>query len=155
MILWRLSNYATLDGIGGLYASGRWHSKGNPVVYCTLNPAAALLETLVHLEIDSEDRPDRFQVIKIEGPETLSQTRIEADALPAKWADNIAITQAIGDRWLSEQRSLLLLVPSVLVPETWNIVVNSRHAEANLLKITTRYEHAFDSRFFRARSELL
>jgi RES domain-containing protein len=148
VILWRVSNYATLDGTGGLFVSGRWHTKGRPVVYCTLNPSTALLETLVHMEIDSEDRPERFQVLKIEGPETLSRGRIEPDTLPPDWADDLGVTQSLGDQWLSEERSLLLEVPSALAPETWNVLVNPRHKEANLLKIALTYDHAFDVRFF-------
>jgi len=146
VILWRVSNYETLDGVGGLYVSGRWHTKGHPIIYCTLNPATALLETLVHVEIDSEDRPERFQVLRIEGPDTLPIEKIELVALPLDWAQDITFTQNIGDHWLSERRSLLLQVPSVLVPETWNVLVNPQHAEANLLKIAVRYEHAFDAR---------
>jgi len=148
MILWRVSNYQSLDGIGGLYVSGRWHTKGHPVVYCTLNPATALLETLVHIEIDSEDRPERFQVLRIEGPESLSIEKVEAGSLSPNWAEDINATQAIGDRWLSEKRSLLLQVPSVVVPETWNVLVNPLHVEINLLKIIAMYEHPFDSRLF-------
>lgn len=148
MILWRVSNYASLDGSGGLYVSGRWHTKGHPVVYCSENPATALLETLVHIEIDSEDRPQRFQMLRIEGPDMLSQEKIEAATLPADWPVNIAQTQRIGDCWLAEMRSLLLEVPSVLIPETWNVLVNPRHPEAGLLKIDTIYQHAFDARLF-------
>jgi RES domain-containing protein len=118
------------------------------VVYCTLNPSTALLETLVHMELDSEDRPDRFQVLKVEGPATLSLERIETDGLPTGREDDITATQVIGDQWLAEQRSLLLEVPSVLVPETWNVLVNPLHEEAKLLKIVATYEHAFDARFF-------
>ena len=134
--------------MGGLYVSGRWHTKGHPIVYCTLNPATALLETLVHMEIDSEDRPERFQVLRIEGPDTLSIERIEAAALATNWAEDLTSTQSIGDRWLSEGRSPLLHVLSVLVPETWNVLINPQHAEANRLKITMTYEHAFDARLF-------
>jgi RES domain-containing protein len=148
VILWRVSNYATLDGVGGLYVSGRWHTKGHPVVYCTLNPATALLEILVHMEIDAEDRPERFQMLKIEGPDTLSVEEIKPGALPSNWIEDLAFTQNLGDGWLSEAGSLLLKVPSVLVPETWNVVVNPRHAEASLLKVTMRYEHPFDARLF-------
>lgn len=148
MILWRVSNYANLDGVGGLYVSGRWHTKGHPVVYCTLNPATALLETLVHLEIDSEDRPERFQVLRIEGPDSLSFEQIEVSSLSPNWAADMSITQTIGDRWLTEGRSLLLQVPSVLVPETWNVLVNPQHAEATSLSIVATYEHAFDLRLF-------
>ena len=148
MILWRVSNYQSLDGAGGLYVSGRWHTRGHPVVYCTLNPATALLETLVHLEIDSEDRPERFQIMRIEGPDSLSLERPEDDSLSPTWAEDINTTQAIGDLWLSEKPSLLLQVPSVLVPETWNVLVNPQHSEAGLLEITAMYEHAFDARLF-------
>ena len=148
MILWRVSNYQSLDGVGGLYVSGRWHTKGHPVIYCTLNPATALLETLVHIEIDSEDRPERFQVLRIEGPESLSIEKVQADSLSPNWAEDMNATQAIGDRWLSEKRSLLMQVPSVLVPETWNVLVNPQHVEINLLKIIAMYEHPFDSRPF-------
>jgi RES domain-containing protein len=146
VILWRISNYQTLDGVGGLYVSGRWHTKGHPVIYSTLNPATALLETLVHIEIDSEDRPERFQVLRIEGPDSLSIEKVEAGSLYSNWADDMSITQTTGDRWLGEGRSLLLQVPSVLVPETWNMLVNPQHAEATRLKITATYEHAFDVR---------
>jgi RES domain-containing protein len=150
VILWRVSNYRTLDGTGGLYTSGRWHTKGHPVLYCSLNPSTSLLETLVHLEIDAEDRPDHFQLLRIEGPDSepdsLSIEKIEAESLPLNWTAEISATRSIGDRWLAERRSLLLQVPSVLVPETWNVLVNPLHAEANLLKITREYDHAFDPR---------
>ncbi|WP_155836914.1 RES family NAD+ phosphorylase, partial [Paraburkholderia mimosarum] len=43
MEFWRISNYADLRGIGGLRASGRWHYRGQPVVYLAENPALALL----------------------------------------------------------------------------------------------------------------
>ena len=147
MILWRVSNYRSLDGAGGLAVSGRWHSKGRPVVYCAWNPATALLETLVHMEIDAEDRPERFHVLRIEGPESLSIEKLETGALRRGWTEDIPYTQGVGDRWLAEGRSLLLDVPSVLVPETWNVLVNPLHTQASLLRITRVYEHPFDARF--------
>lgn len=100
------------------------------------------------MEIDSEDRPERFQVLKIEGPDVLTRERIDPNTLQPDWANDLSITQSLGDRWLAEGRSLLMEVPSVLVPETWNILVNPRHEEANLLKIALTYDHAFDVRFF-------
>jgi RES domain-containing protein len=100
------------------------------------------------MEIDSEDRPERFQVLRIEGPDSLSIEKAEVDSLPQNWAEDISITQTIGDRWLTEGRSPLLQVPSVLVPETWNVLVNPQHTEANLLTIAAIYEHAFDARLF-------
>ena len=100
------------------------------------------------MEIDSEDRPERFQVLRIEGPDTLLAEEVGMPGLPIDWAENVALTRNLGDRWLTEMRSPLLKVPSVLVPETWNVLVNVRHPEATLLKITMSYKQAFDARLF-------
>lgn len=148
MILWRISNYASLDGTGGLVVAGRWHTKGRPVLYCAQNPSTALLETLVHFEIDAEDQPEHFQVLRIEGPDKLSRESLDPRSLPAAWPSDLLATQSIGDQWLSSRRSLLLEVPSVLVPETWNVIVNPLHREFTKLRITRVYEHPFDTRFF-------
>ena len=55
--LWRIINYRSRDGAGGLLVSSRWHLRGRPVAYLTLHPTTALLETLVSMEIDAEDLP--------------------------------------------------------------------------------------------------
>lgn len=137
--MWRISNYASLDGTGGLLASGRWHSKGRPVVYCTEHPATALLENLVHIEIDAEDRPEQFQVLKISGPDSLSLDNVDKAELAADWRENLSKTQTVGDAWLSKGRSLLLKVLSVLVPETFNVLVNPMHRQARMLRIVKMY----------------
>ena len=149
MILWRVSNYGNLDGAGGLYVSGRWHTKGRAIVYCSWYPATALLETLVHIEIDLEDRPERVQILKIEGPDSVSIEKINTSEFPSGWPADWAITQQVGDAWLASRRTLLLEVPCVLAPETWNVLVNPLHPEANHLKIIAVYEHPLDARFFR------
>ena len=149
MILWRVSNYATLDGAGGLHVSGRWHTRGRPVLYCTWNPSTALLETLVHIEIDADDRPERVQVVKIEGPDSLPIERINTGELLQGWIENWSITRQIGDEWLASCRTLLLEVPCVLSPETWNVLVNPQHSQADGLKIVDVIDHPLDERFFR------
>ncbi len=147
--LWRVSNYASLEGTGGLYVSGRWHTKGHPVVYCSEDPSTALLETLVHIEIDSEDRPETFQVLKIESSGQVSIEQVNIAKLGAEWRDDLARTRNVGDEWLQSARSLLLEVPSVLVPERRNYLINPVHPEMKNLRITARYSHPFDQRFLR------
>lgn len=61
MFLWRISNHLSLAGKGGSRASGRWHTRGRRVVYCAENAAAALLEILVHFEIEIRDLPVRYR----------------------------------------------------------------------------------------------
>ena len=147
--LWRVSNYVSLEGIGGLYVSGRWHTKGHPVVYCSEDPSTALLETLVHLEIDREDRPEIFQVLKIESFEEVSIEQVEAAKLGREWRGDLPRTRSIGDEWLQSGRTLLFEVPSVLVPERRNFLINPEHPEIRNLRISARYSHPFDQRFVR------
>jgi RES domain-containing protein len=147
--LWRVSNYGSLDGIGGLYVSGRWHTKGHPVVYCSEDPSTALLETLVHIEIDAEDRPENFQVLKIESSQEVSIERVDVEKLGSAWRSDLARTRRAGDEWLQSVRSLLLEVPSVLVPERRNYLINPVHADMKKLWISARYTHPFDQRLLR------
>ena len=100
------------------------------------------------MEIDAEDRPKNFRLIQIEGPEGLSLRTVMPEELSENWPEDSVSTQRLGDRWLASRKSLLLKVPSVLIPETWNVVVNPLHPEAALLKISAGYQHAFDLRLF-------
>lgn len=152
MILWRVSKHATLDGAGSLLVAGRWHGKGHRVVYCSQNPSTCLLEALVHIEIDAEDLPEHFQMLQIKVSRRVAVERIAASSLPRGWQQDIAVTRAIGDKWLDSNRSLLLEVPSVLVPETWNVLINPNHRQARFLKIVKTYRHPFDSRLLRGQS---
>ncbi|SPF53511.1 RES domain protein (fragment) [Candidatus Sulfopaludibacter sp. SbA4] len=68
MILWRISNYSTPDGAGGLSAPGRWHLRGRRIVHCAPNPATALLEVLVHTRVDVDDVPANFRYLEIDAP---------------------------------------------------------------------------------------
>jgi RES domain-containing protein len=147
--VWRVTNYAFLKGTGGLYVSGRWHTKGRPVVYCSEDPSTALLETIVHIEIDAEDRPETFQVLKIESSQEVSIEQTDTAQLGSEWRSNLARTRNLGDEWLESGRSLLLEVPSVLVPERRNYLINPAHPEMKNLRITARYSHPFDRRFLR------
>lgn len=147
--LWRVSNYASLEGIGGLYVSGRWHTKGHPVVYCSEDPSTALLETLVHLEVDAEDRPENFQLLKIQSSDPVSIERVDILGLGNNWPLNLRATRRIGDEWLRSLRTALLQVPSVLVPERVNYLINPRHPQAGTMRITARYTHPFDGRLLR------
>lgn len=117
------------------------------MVYCTFNPATALLETLVHMEIDEGDRPARFQVLKIDAPDETSRERVDVPGLANGWEHDLNVSQQLGSEWLVSRRNCLLEVPSVLVPETWNVLVNPVHPEAAGLKIIQVYQHAFDARF--------
>lgn len=142
MILWRISNYADLKGVGGLRAGGRWHFPGQPVVYLAEHPALALLEVLVHHEVSKiEDLPRNYQLLKVEVDDAVAIASI-AD-LPADWKQNAGWSKRAGTEWLSVRSSLLLKVPSVLVPYASNYVFNPSHPDAEKARIleAERVEH--------------
>ena len=151
MRVWRISNYDTLDGAGGLRASGRWHSRGRTIVYCAPNPATALLEVLVHAEIDLDDIPASYRYLEIEIPDRVSAEVLETRSLPTDWSSQVAATRAAGDEWLASRRSAVLAVPSVIVPETRNFLLNPEHPEAAHIEVVRSYTHPFDARLASAR----
>lgn len=135
-----------LDGGGGLRVSQRWHTRGRPVVYCAPNPATALLEVLVHLEIDVDDLPTQYRFLKIEAPDTITIEHVERTALPSDWLENSLATRRIGDTWLQSRRTALLEVPCVLVPETFNLLLNPLHPDATQVRIVEVIEYPLDTR---------
>ena len=149
MVLWRISNYADLLGIGGMNASARWHTAGKPVVYLAESPSSALLEILVHLEVDEEHRPDSYQLLKVKVDDRVSSREISLGDLPRNWSTDEETTQPIGDSWLAGSSSALLRVPSAITPETWNWILNPRHTDANKVKIVAKGKYPYDWRLFR------
>jgi RES domain-containing protein len=149
VILWRISNHISLDGAGALKASGRWHSRGRRIVYCAGSPAAALLEILVHFEIELPDLPARYRLLKIAVPDEASVERMTVADLPVDWIENTTATQVIGDTWIAEGRSLLLAVPSAVVPATENVLINPAHPDAARVRIDGTSEHVIDPRLIR------
>jgi len=147
--LWRISNHLLLDGKGGLKWPGRWHSAGRRVVYCTQSPAAALLETLVHFEVALELLPRRYRLLKIRVPDDPRVERLEVGALPDHWIEREDTTQTIGNAWLAGGFSPLLLVPSAIVAETTNVLINPAHADAAAIELVGTSDHVIDRRLIR------
>jgi RES domain-containing protein len=146
MLLWRISRHLDLSGKGGLKAGGRWHLAGFPVVYTAESPAGALLESCVHTT--AEDAPTTYTLLKIEGPDLITE-EIASDSLPVGWTALLSVTQGMGTDWLKSRRSAMLRVPSALVPETMNCLLNPLHPDAAQFCIEQVYEYPFDLRLKR------
>ena len=119
------------------------------MVYCAQTPAAALLEILVHFEIEVRDLPARYRLLKLEAPDDLEVEQVSRDQLPTDWVERTDATRATGDAWLAKNRSPLLLVPSAVVPETYNILLNPAHPDADRIVIAQVSDHAIDPRLLR------
>lgn len=102
--LWRMSNYPDLNGTGGLYAAARWHFEGHRVVYLADSPSTALLETLVHLEVNETTYPDPRKLLEILVPEDCGILELK---LPEgnTWIEDLRVTQELGTEWLRSMAS--------------------------------------------------
>jgi RES domain-containing protein len=143
MVLWRISPFHDLNGEGGLLFSARWHTAGLPVVYLADSPAGALLEICANTSAD--DLPSTFTLLKVTGPDTPVEEMLVSD-LPLGWVIAFEFTRGIGTAWLKSQQSALLCVPSALVPETGNYLLNPLHPDAGFFQIERSYEYPFDLR---------
>src|SRR5262249_53001753 len=146
MRLWRISNHASLSGDGGLLASARWHSRGRRIVYLADHPASALLEVMVHLEVDAADLPSHYQLLGIELPADVAVDVVEENSLPSDWRQQVGITRMRGDQWLAEGTAALLRVPSSIVPEAVNYLLNPARPDAILITIASALRAPFDPR---------
>lgn len=150
MVLWRITNYAVLDGAGGLRASGRWHTRGRRVVYLSSSPSSALLEILVHLEVPVGDLPRSYNLLEINVPDEVVVEDVEEIVrLPEDWTNSQAVTQRLGDSWLNRNSGALLKVPSALAPHTSNFLMNPRHPDAARITIASIGQHPIDERLLR------
>ena len=157
MRLWRIATETRshpahdLSGGGAAKYPGRWNDAGEAVVYAAPSLALAVLETAAHL--DNGGFPLNRFVIEIDVPDSVwaLHERLEMATLPSAWSA-IPAGQAsvkLGSRWLASQRSPILLVPSVIVPEERAALINPQHPLA--AQISTTVLRAFDyNRLFRA-----
>ncbi len=148
MRLWRISNHADLQGVGGLRASARWHSRGRPVVYLAESPPGALIEILVHQEIPSPGAlPDSYRLLTIEVEDAVGSE--DCPPLPPDWRDRVDVTRALGDGWLARGATALLRVPSAIMPEVRSVLLNPLHLDASKARIVEDRIVPFDPRLFK------
>lgn len=142
MTLWRISQHADLSGVGGLYAGGRWHSRGQAVVYLADHPASCLLEMLVQgARLDAF--PVAYQCLRVDAVDV---PIADVSGLPYRWRDEIRATRALGDAWLRSAATALLRVPSVIVPESSSYLLNPAHPDAARCQISSVIRFPLDPR---------
>jgi RES domain-containing protein len=136
---------AAFDGTGARDYPGRWNLAGTPLVYAAGSRPLAILEVLVHTDSDLIPRQWLYEV---EISEKVSLERWPANRLPPGWArvPPVLLTQEIGTRWVAEQRSCILQVPSVVSAGDFNYLLNPKHPDFSKLAISKPLPFRFDPR---------
>ena len=146
---WRITKHkhvkSAFTGEGARLFGGRWNSPGTPIIYVAQSQSLAVLEVLVHL--DSTAILEKYALLRIDFDES-NVRDLNRSALPSSWRADPppAETQAIGDEWAAAGKSVVLRVPSTLVPGESNFLLNPEHPEFKTLKIFKPQLFQFDPR---------
>ncbi len=137
-----------LRGLGAKVTGGRWNRAGLPVVYCAESISLAAMETLVHLGAGT--LPLNRYLVSVEIPEAIWLRRqiLPLQAAPVGWdaLPTGKVSLDFGDGWLSLLASVVLVVPSIVVPEECNILINPQHPDATGLTATKLRKWRYDER---------
>ncbi len=128
-------------GDGARAYGGRWNHPGVPMVYTAQTRALAALESLVHF--GGEERKVSFVAFEIEIPERLA-IHVAESSLPRGWRSEepSSSTQGLGSDWQASGRSAALVVPSVIVPQEYCVLINPEHPDID--KILVNYPEPFE-----------
>lgn len=150
MIVYRitLSNFANdLSGTGSSFLGARWNKQGTFMLYCASNVSLASLEVLANSQTIYDIETLKLVIINI--PETVSINILEEESLAKDWTQNIHYSQNVGTNWLKKSNSLVLSVPSAVVPIDKNILINPAHPDFHKVEIIDMVDYHFDNRLFK------
>jgi RES domain-containing protein len=106
---------------------------------------------LVNLELDPGRLPGSYTMLKADAPDDIALRGVELASLPEGWRDDPAISRGLGDDWLAGAESALLEVPSAILPDTFNVLLNPQHPEAGRIRVVWQRAYPYDRRFFKVR----
>ncbi len=155
--LWRIASDAPayeahdLSGKGAEMTGGRWNAKGLPVVYASFTQALACLETVVHL--GAGGLPLNRYLVRIEVPDAVwaQAEPVDLTALAIGWdaAPPGKVSIDFGTVWLASRRSPLLIIPSAIVPDERNVLINPRHPASASVTAAKVRKWLYDPRLIR------
>ena len=149
MIVWRITKkkYA-LDriGVGAMKVGGRWNSIDVPIIYTGMSVEIAALEKLVHI---SDELPDDLVLtsISLPGNDTL-YWNVPLNALPKCWSDmpSSTVAQKFGNDFIATGKYLGIIVPSAVIPEGRNMLINPNHPQFKHAEFTVVRDFNYDGR---------
>lgn len=139
--------FPIFDGTGARLVGGRWNSPGRPLIYAAETFAGALLEVLVHANLGRV--PKTHVVVEITIPDSISLELSRAEDFRSWDAEDQIASRAFGDQWLAEQRSAVLLVPSMVTHgRERNVLINPDHPDFVHIIASKPQSVGWDKRLF-------
>lgn len=137
-----------MNGTGAKLSGGRWNSIGTPMIYCASSIALATLETVAHIR--NNPLPFNRFLVQVDVPDDVWAARTILNPLPGGWDSLPAglTSSKAGEAWITDGASSILVVPSVIVPDEYNFLINPAHSDTSKITATTLRKWNYDPRFF-------
>jgi len=134
-----------VSGTGARLYGGRWNHKGTGLIYTSESRSLATVEYLVHVPFTI--KPSGLSIVTLDISDTVSYSEISQSDLPDDWKNYPApLTLAdIGTDWAMGNHSLLLRVPSAVIPYELNYLINPLHPDMKYVSIFQVDDYTFDS----------
>lgn len=140
-----------LSGAGAKLSGGRWNRPGNAMLYCATNISLAVLETFIHLKAGG--LPLNRYLVEFTIPDDV-WARAASMPAPPGGCDAIPAGRGsldAGDAWLKGRQSALMVVPSVILAEDCNVLINPLHPDAQRITAGKTRKWVYDPRLMRSR----
>lgn len=145
----KASHIRDLSGSGARLYGGRWNRKGIPVIYTSESRSLATVEYVVHVPLSIV--PKDLRIVCLEIPDEIAPEEISIADLPGRWQDYPAPPELaeIGTQWALAKKQLLLRVPSAVVENEFNILINPVHPQSARVRISRVERCTLDKRLLR------
>jgi RES domain-containing protein len=146
MIVFRICKKEYSQTLRASGYAGRWNTKGTFVIYTAESRSLACLENLVHRS--GEGNNAIYKVMQINIPDAIKIEAIDPKNLNKNWTkiDNIYKTQLMGSNWLKNLSTVILKIPSSIIKNEFNYLLNPNHPDFKKIKIQLVDDFEFDSR---------
>jgi RES domain-containing protein len=150
-LVWRLAQpefASELHGEGNTITGARWNSPGAGVLYASFNLSLCVLESYVHLPSPLRVDLPEMTAIRIEFPDEGRLSAIDLPDLPSDLASRKAEARCrqLGDAWLAGRETLVCTMPSIVIPQEHNVMINPAHPLMAKVRIVSTERFRFDAR---------
>ena len=159
MTIYRLSRKVhaaePYSGEGGRFSAGRWNRLGTLMAYASESRPMAFLEVLTRIKAnDLQDINRLYVMCPAEIPNHLLPPMVPLNKLPRDWRAFPASdsTREFGEQWIVARSSLVLTVPSALMPSESNYLINPLHPDFARLKVLRSEPLSLESRLLKLKS---
>ncbi len=140
-----------LTGAGAKITGGRWNAEGDALIYASESQALACLETVVHLNAGGLPLNRYLVAVTIPAPVWAKARTETSSSLPVGWDASPAGRASIrfGSDWIRSTASALLRVPSAIVPDEYNVLINPRHPDSVVIAAVKLRKWLYDPRLMK------